>query len=107
MLAVPPARPEHRLSPDGSHCEGWNAGSAFLGKRVAPGRYRGAVVQRLLARQREADIRIPSEADVAALAVDGDSLDPALRAGFGDGQVQRSAVSGQARFRDGFDCSGC
>lgn len=107
MRAVPLARPEHRASLDGSPCDGWDAGSAFLGKRVASSRYRCAVVQCRLAYSCKADVRIPAQAEVATLPINGDVLGPAFRASLGNGQVRCPAVVVQIWFRDGIDESGC
>ncbi len=107
MLAVPLARPENRVSPAGSPCEGWDAGSAFLGKWIASGRYRRAVVQCLLAYSCKADVRIPGQAEVATLPANGDVLGPVFRASMGYGQVQCPAILVQIWFRDGIDESGC
>ena len=79
----------------------------FLCMRVAPGRYRRAIVQRLLACSCQADVRITAQGEVVTLPVNGDALDPALRAALGNGQVQCPIVPVKARFRDGFDSSGC
>ena len=103
VLVIPPARPERRVSTAGGHCETRNRGPSLFGNRVASRRYSRAIIHGLLARSRKADIRISSETDIVALAVDGDSLDPALGSALGNGQVERSAVSVQPLFCEGFD----
>lgn len=107
VLAIPPARLEHRVSPAGGHGESRNRGPSLLCVRGASRRDSRAVFHGLVALRRKADIRISSETDIGALAVDGDSLDPALGSALGNGQVQRSAVSVQPPYFDGFDLHCC
>ena len=107
VLVISPSRLEHRMSPPGGYCECRNRGPSLLCYRVASRRDLHSIVHDLQARRPKADIRIPSKADIAALAVDRGSLDPTLRSALGEGQVQRSAVAVQPPFRDGFDFRCC
>ena len=107
VLVIPPARLEHRVSPAGGHRETGDRGPSLFGDRVASRRDGRAIFHALLACRRKADVRISSQTDIAALAVDRDSLDPALGPARGNGQVQRSAVSLQPSSCDGFDFRCC
>ena len=107
VLVIPPARLERRVSTAGGHSETRNRGPSLFGNRVASRRDSRAIIHGLLARSRKADIRKSSETDIVALAIDGDSLDPALGSALGNGQVERSAVSVQPSFCEGFDFRCC
>ena len=85
VLFIPPARLEHRVSPASGHCETRNRGPSLFGDRVASRRDSRAIFHGLLARRRKADIRISSQTDIATLAVDRNSLDPALGSSWSNG----------------------
>ena len=77
-----------------------HSGLAFLGQRIAPVADGDTVGERTLPGLCQRHDGPAAQADVPALAVDGEPLDPRLRPAGRHAQIQRAAVTVQAWYRE-------
>ena len=97
-----PARPVRFIGPLGGLLERRHPSLALFGEWIAPVSDGDAVGEGPLARFCERDNRKRPETEIAALAVNRDSLDPRLRSARRDGQIERRIGPVHPRFRERF-----
>ena len=100
MVVIAPARLERRMGLFSGLSKRWHFRLAFLGERIAAGSREPAILERGLPRLCQTHQRKTSKTNVAALAVNRQSLHPAFRSAGRDAQKQRGAIAVHAPFCD-------